>query len=413
MKTRRATKLVIVFMTTALICSCATMKAASHNFQHVVKGQAVSKKDLNQAVAQDQKVIMRKMAENEKLIEAELRVLHQKFEKVLAKLKTNVQKRWGRKETKVATRTVYVKYSHGYTSRVMTDFDHGVLTVETLDEKDPQGSLKTAIVSALLTSSDPASVDLFTDKDVKLDRSSKPYLYGLVLDNAGKPIANREQAEKYAEFLVPKKVQTHTVQGEEGGKTARFVKLSMVRNFEAKGAERYRASVSKYSSQYQVSPSLVYAIIRTESNFNPFAVSGAPAYGLMQLVPSSGGRAAFRRVKGVDQAPTTEYLFDPDHNIELGTAYLSVLSKDEFPVVSNQNSRDYCVIAAYNTGPGNVTKVFAKVRKEALRLIDELQPAVLFERLRTSLPWEETRQYVVKVTKCRKQFVDGAAAPPP
>ena len=402
MKTCHATKLVIFLMATALSSSCATVKTVGVNAKRVVKGQAVNKKELKQAVARDEKVI-----------EAELQVLRHKFEKVLAKLKTNVQKHWGRKETKVATRTVYVKYTQGYTSRVMTDFDHGCLTVETLDEKDPQGSLKTAIVSALLTSSDPASVDLFTDKDVKLDLSSKPYLYGLVLDNTGKPIATGEQAEKYAEFLVPKKVQTHTVQGEGGNKIARFVKLAMVRNFEAKGAERYRASVSKYSSQYQVSPSLVYAIIRTESNFNPFAVSGAPAYGLMQLVPSSGGRAAYRRVKGVDQAPTTEYLFDPDHNIELGTAYLSVLANDEFPVVSNQNSREYCMIAAYNTGPGNVMKVFAKIKREALKMINDLQPAALFDRLRTSLPWEETRQYVVKVTKSRKQYVDGAAAPPP
>jgi len=413
MKTCHATKLVIVLMATALSSSCATVKTVGVNAKRVVKGQTVSKKDLKYALEHDEKELKRKAEQKEKIIEAELQVLRHKFEKVLAKLKTNVQQHWGRKETKVATRTVYVKYTHGYTSRVMTDFDHGVLTVETLDEKDPQGSLKTAIVSALLTSSDPASVDLFTDKDVKLDLSSKPYLYGLVLDNAGKPIATREQAEKYAEFLVPKKVQTHTVQAEGGGKVARFVKLTMVRNFEAKGAERYRASVSKYSSQYQVSPSLVYAIIRTESNFNPFAVSGAPAYGLMQLVPSSGGRAAFRRVKGVDKAPTTEYLFDPDHNIELGTAYLSVLANDEFPVVSNQNSREYCMIAAYNTGPGNVMKVFAKVKREALKMINDLQPAALFDRLRTSLPWEETRQYVVKVTKSRKQFVDGAAAPPP
>jgi membrane-bound lytic murein transglycosylase C len=409
MKMRCFTKLVIVFMATVLSSSCATMKAAGHNFQHVVKGQSVNKKDLNQAVAQDQKIIMRKMAENEKLIEAELRVLRQKFEKMLAKLKTNVQKQWGQKETKVATRTVYVKYTHGYKNRVMTDFDHGVLTVETLEERDPQGSLKAAIVNALLTSNDPASVDLFSDKDVDLNRSSKPYLYGLVLDNAGKPIDSREEAQRFAEFLVPKKVQTHTVQGEGGSKTARFVKITMVRNFGAKGAERYRASVAKYSEQYKVSPSLVFAIMRTESSFNPFAVSSAPAYGLMQLVPSSGGRAAYRRAKGVDQAPTPEYLFDPDHNIELGTAYLSVLANSEFPEVSNENCRDYCVISAYNTGPRNVTKVFAKIKKEAMKLINELQPAALYDRLRNSLPWEETRQYLVKVTKHRKQFIDTTA----
>ena len=151
----------------------------------------------------------------------------------------------------------------------------------------------------------------------------------------------------------------------------------MVKNFEAKGAERYRASVEKYATQYHVSPSLVLAIIRTESNFNPFAVSGAPAYGLMQLVPTSGGRAALKRVQGVDDSPTAEYLFDPEHNIELGTAYLSVLDGTEFHAVSNTDSRDYCVIAAYNTGPRNVTRVFAADRNEAISDINVMPPPAL------------------------------------
>jgi membrane-bound lytic murein transglycosylase C len=185
----------------------------------------------------------------------------------------------------------------------------------------------------------------------------------------------------------------------------------MVKNFETKGADHYRAATEKYAAQYHVSSSLVLAIMRTESNFNPFAVSPAPAYGLMQLVPTSAGRAALKRVQGVDDTPTPEYLFDPEHNIELGTAYLSVLSDTEFRAVENPDSRDYCVIAAYNTGPRNVTRGFSNNKTEAINEINQLDPPALFERLRSNLPYEETRQYVIKVTGYRKQFVAAASSP--
>jgi membrane-bound lytic murein transglycosylase C len=398
---RRLARCTIVLVAASLSGSCATTKVVGENIHRVANGQPLDQKGLNQAVASDTKDIA-----------AELQQLRRKFAEALAQLKTNVQTRWGQNDTKVADRTVYVKYTQGYKSRVITDFDHGFLTVETLDEKDPQGSLKTAIIAALLTSNDPASVDLFTDKDVTLDANRKPYLYGLVHDNQGKPIRTREQAQQFAGYLVAQKVQTRAITSEQGAKTARFVKLTMVKNFEAKGAERYRASVERYSAQYHVSPSLVFAIMRTESNFNPFAVSGAPAYGLMQLVPTSGGREALKRVQGVDQTPTPDYLFDPEHNIELGAAYLGVLDNNEFRAIGNQTSRDYCVIAAYNTGPRNVTRTFANDKNAALNNINSLEPSALYDRLRTNLPSDETRQYVVKVTGYRKQFVTAPTAPP-
>jgi membrane-bound lytic murein transglycosylase C len=402
---------IVVLAAAGLGASCATSKIVGKNVKNVVNGQPMDNSGLSKALASDTKDV-----------EANLRVLRSKLIQAYAQLRANVQKRWGQSDAKVADRTVYVKYTQGYKSRVVTDFDHGSLTIETVDDKDPQESLKNAIVAALLTSNDPGSVDLFTDKDVALDPNRRPYLYGLIKDNSGKSIRTREQAEAFARFLVAQKTQTRPVAAEGAGASALFVKLTMVRNFEAKGAERYRPSVEKYAAQYHVSPTLVLAIMRTESNFNPFAVSGAPAYGLMQLVPTSGGREALKRVQGIDQTPTAEYLFEPDHSIELGSAYLSVLSNTEFRAIDNPDSRDYCVIAAYNTGPRNVTHAFANDRKEALDNINHLDSTLLYDRLRTTLPSEETRQYVVKVTGYRKQFsmlppepatADAAATPKP
>jgi len=387
----------LVLIAANLTASCETSKVVGADIKNVVNGQPMDNSGLGKAVSSDTQ-----------RMQATLQQLQHKLAEAYAQLKANAQKRWGQNDTKVAERTVYVKYTQGYQSRVVTDFDHGTLTVETVDDKSPQESLRKAIVAALLTSSDPTSVDMFSDKDVTLEPNSKPYLFGLVHDNNGKSIRTADQADKFARYLVAHRLQTHPVAAEED-KKAWFVRVAMVTNFETKGAERYQAAVDKYAAQNHVRPSLVLAIIRTESNFNPFAVSGAPAYGLMQLVPTSAGREAYRKVHGVDQVPTADYLLDPDNSIELGTTYLGILTNDEFRSIEKQDSREYCVIAAYNTGPHNVTRTFAGDRKQALSDINSLDSSAVYDRLRTKLPYEETRSYVVKVTGYRNQLLAAAA----
>jgi membrane-bound lytic murein transglycosylase C len=397
MRLRLVATCVVALIAVNLTASCATSKIVGNDIKNVVNHQPMDNSGLHDAVTSD----AQKM-------QATLQQLQQKMAAAYAQLKANAQKRWGQNNVKVAEPTVYVKYTQGYKSRVITDFDHGTLTVETVDEQAPKESLRQAIVAALLTSSDPSSVDVFSDKDVTLEPNSRPYLLGLVHDNTGKSIRTPEQADKFARYLVANRIHSHAVAAEQG-KTAWYVQVPMVKNFEAKGEEHYRASVEKYAAQYHVRPTLVLAIMRTESNFNPFAVSGAPAYGLMQLVPTSAGREAYRHVHNVDQVPTADYLLDPEHSIELGTAYLGILSNEEFHAVDKQDSREYCVIAAYNTGPHNVTKTFASDRKQALSDINGLDSPAVYDRLRTRLPYEETRLYIVKVTGYRNQLLAAAA----
>ncbi len=336
----------------------------------------------------------------------DLRMIQKDFETVLTALTGKVRQTWGEKEVKVPEQKRFVKYTQNYMSRAVVDFDRGTIVVETLDDKTPRDSLKSAIVTTLLTPNDPRAVDLFSDKPITLTSDKEPYLLGLVLDHRGAPIRTADAAEAFAANLLEGQAKTRSV--EQGGqaKTALFVTIPMVANFTNKQAEKYRAVVLRYAEQYRMSPSLVFAVIRTESNFNPFAVSSAPAYGLMQLVPTSGGREAYRKAKGRDTIPSREYLFDPENNIELGTAYLNVLSYSQLDDVQNATSREYCVISAYNTGPRNVLKAFAPADPAAaIDQINRLSPPAVYERLRASLPYQETRDYLAKVVNFRKQFI--------
>jgi len=339
-----------------------------------------------------------------RLLIADVKRVKREYDNLMSLLRGEVGKTWGKKEVKIATRKHYVKYTENYQSRAIVNFDTGEITVETVDEANPAASLKNAIVTTLLTPNDPRATDLFTASAVKLSSEKEPYLLGLVQDARGRAIATPEQAEAFADHLLAGR-GTRAVEIDDGKKTATFVKFAMVSNFSHKQAEKYRPLVERYAAQHKISPSLVYAIIKTESAFNPFAVSSAPAYGLMQLVPTSGGREAYRVAKGEDGIPSKQQLFDPQNNIELGVTYLNILTFKQLERVENATAREYCVISAYNTGPSNVLKAFSKNKDEAVNIINSLQPPDIYQRLRTRLPYDETRQYLQKVVSARREFL--------
>ncbi|MGB9755512.1 MAG: transglycosylase SLT domain-containing protein [Desulfurella sp.] len=94
--------------------------------------------------------------------------------------------------------------------------------------------------------------------------------------------------------------------------------------------------VQKASAMYKVPEKLILSVIKTESNFNPNAVSAKGAAGLMQLMPQTA------------QSLGVTNVFDPVQNIMAGTKYLSNL-------IQNLQSVPLA-LAAYNAGLGNVKK---------------------------------------------------------
>ncbi|MFO0701617.1 MAG: murein transglycosylase domain-containing protein [Nitrospira sp.] len=396
-----------------LLGGCESADKVLTNTERVL-GSRTGRTVLDIATGKDPKQILKERVDayqrDPEAVIRDLRTIQRDFNTLMTALTGNVRKTWGENEVKVPEQKKYVKYTQNYMSRTIVDFDNGTILVETLDDKAPKESLKNAIVTTLLTPDDPRSVDLFSDKPITLTGDRPPYLLGLVLDQQGQPIRTPAQAETIATAMI-ERAKTRVVDQNGVQRQALIAELTMVANFSNKQAEKYRATVTRYAEQFKISPSLIFSVIRTESNFNPFAVSSAPAYGLMQLVPTSGGRDAYRKAKGKDTIPSRDYLFDPENNIELGSAYLHVLSYNLLEQVDNEVSREYCVISAYNTGTGNVFKAFAANSTSAINQINGLEPPAVYDRLRSNLPYQETRDYLVKVVGFRKQFVTLAEGP--
>ncbi|RXJ70079.1 lytic murein transglycosylase [Halarcobacter ebronensis] len=324
--------------------------------------------------------------------------------KALSSFIEKITNNWGNDNVKIPKQKEYVKYMQNYKSRALIDFDNGIVTVETIDEKNPKDSLQNAIVTTLLLPDDPRAADLFGASEIKL--GSTPYLLGEVKDDQNKDIRYEWRANRFAEILIKNSFKQKKVKVESKEVKVSYVTIPMVKDHTSIRVAKVKPIVEKYSQKYGVSRNLIYAIIKTESNFNQFAVSNAGAYGLMQIVPSSAGKDAYEYVKGKNSEPSTSYLFNAQNNIELGTAYLKMLNNQYLGNIQNEVSKEYCVISAYNTGSGNVLRTFSDNRTKAVNIINSKSALEVYNTLKSDLPYEETRRYLKKVIDSKKEFTN-------
>lgn len=198
-----------------------------------------------------------------------------------------------------------------------------------------------------------------------------------------------------------KKAPTKTAEVKPVEKTSPKAKVMADQRFNKlpRKAREISNPVAEFAKKANVDIELVYAIIETESAFNPMAKSPIPAFGLMQIVPGSAGMDATQKLFGKGRILSPSYLYDRDQNIEVGTTYLNILYFSYLKGVKDPLSRLYCVIAAYNTGAGNVSKAFIGTKKlrNALPVINSKSPQQVYDHMIKNLPYEETQNYLKKV----------------
>ena len=129
---------------------------------------------------------------------------------------------------------------------------------------------------------------------------------------------------------------------------------------------------------FRMDPALVYALARQESNFNPAAISPAGARGILQIMPAT---ASYITGDGSLRRANVARLHDPGFSLELGQRYIHYLA--QMGQVDGDLIR---LLAAYNNGPGNLSRWLPAVRHRA-------DPFLFIE----SIPVGETRAFVQRV----------------
>ncbi|NBD00382.1 membrane-bound lytic murein transglycosylase MltC [Atlantibacter hermannii] len=320
------------------------------------------------------------------------------FDILMGQFAHNIENIWGFNEVLIAGPKDYVKYTDGYQTRSHINFDQGTITVETIAGTDPAARLRQAIITTLLMGDDPGSIDLYSDvNDIPI--SKQPFLYGQVVDNTGEPIRWQWRAARFADYLL----QTRMKSRSNGLRVIYSITINLVPNHLDKRAHKYVGMVRQASRKYGVDESLILAIMQTESSFNPYAVSRSDALGLMQVVQHTAGKDVFRS-QGKSGTPSRSYLFDPQSNIDTGTAYLAMLNNVYLGGIQNPTSRRYAVITAYNGGAGSVLRVFSNDKIKAATIINSMQPGDVYETLTTRHPSAESRRYLYKVDTAQKSY---------
>ena len=328
-------------------------------------------------------------------LNAEFTAFKKAQDDALREFKEEIGAKWPTKE--VGSSHKWVEYSKNYDEKRSINYATGEIEISVIS-KDPN-TAKQKILKAFdeIYKKDvcDATKDDILEKKIaeKLKRQRKD------LNSKDKLIADvinendKKKIQKTLEHSQPKHI-------EYNGNNIYKVQVELPVNAISKKAKKFYPLVIAQSSKSQISPSLIYAVIHSESSFNPMARSFVPAYGLMQIVPQSAGRDAYMFLYGQKKLLSSDYLYVPKNNILIGATYLQILYFNYLKDIKDPKSRVYATIAAYNTGAGNVACAFvgkADIKKASIK-INSMSSTDVYDHLIKFLPHTETKQYLKKVS---------------
>lgn len=259
-------------------------------------------------------------------------------------------------------------------------------------------NIQKAVSRVLLSNAPLSEANLL--KTQPIDLKQRPYFYRRVLDQRQAPIRYPMQAFNYADYLI----EHHTEEHQDEAGSFITLHIPLVEYGITGPAKNYQAWVESYAKEFKIPPSLVYAVMETESAFDPNAVSRSNAIGLMQVKADAAGKDVYKLIDKKTGYPSAQALFDPQENIRVGVGYMGLLKNKYLKRVQNPKSREMLLISAYNGGLSKALQLFGKTPETAIARINQLYPKNIYRTLKNQHESDETRRYLDKVLAGKEKF---------
>ncbi|WP_162173023.1 transglycosylase SLT domain-containing protein [Thiomicrospira pelophila] len=330
-------------------------------------------------------------------LEAAFKAYKQLNDRAFNQYKASISQRWSQVEVSSPKR--WVTYDANLSHKLVIDYETGGVRIESV--LPPSAEHRAEIEAMIkqinrsrfsdLVERDPVDqvLNQFTSQQAaKFRQQDSPFnaiqtKVSRLPETLPKPQLVRQNQQPIVRYVIPLSIESLT-----------------------KREQAYWQEVNNQANRWKISPALIMAITRTESAFNPLAKSYVPAYGLMQIVPRSAGMDATQLIYGESRLVSPNYLYNPSNNLQMGSAYLHILEYRYFKEVRDPTARLYCVIAAYNTGPGNVARAITGSTKLSplYARVNTMTPSQVHDQLMANLPYDETKNYLRKVLAAQADY---------
>jgi membrane-bound lytic murein transglycosylase C len=267
-----------------------------------------------------------------------------------------LEKNWD--EPEISNNTTWVDYSDDTLTRKSVDFENETITIEVPDSANRDEvaqSVRAALVDVVAKNRAEAfgddviaqavekrskqEIEFLETATVEPEPILLTYLTGLyetskreieaivdyMLENTQSDEVEVEPGRQVRKIKVPLSAPAKVLQAAEQRRPVSRTLASDVTGKLPNKAISLQPYVAEFAALNKIDQTLVFAIIESESAFNPMARSAVPAFGLMQIVPESAGRDVTKKLFGKERVLSPSYLYNSRQNIEAGTTYLNIL----------------------------------------------------------------------------------------